>query len=219
MTDFSKIRILLDLKFSNGFSEDEIINMVDLFGTLPKVLLDYYRELGNYGFNNWQDFLAKPYKNYYTIMDKYKIDFETDKYIIICQENQGCCFAGIKKEDLSQENPTVYFTSDKNIWEIGCKNLFNYIHGFAYSNAVLGLDYNGYFDISDDGINFIRTNFRNKNIKLNNWAVDGDTEFYGDYDDTIMMITAETSLFYASNNEKHFIEMENKWKEIDIEYK
>jgi len=207
MTDFSKIKSLLGLSSPNGFSENEIANMLNSFGVLPKVLLDYYRELGNYDFNNWQDFLTKPL-----------IDSITDKYVIICQENQGVCFAGIKREDLSQENPPIYFSFDKKHWEFGCNNLFNYLHGFAYCNVVFYLDYNGYFDISDNGIRFIRTNFKNKNIILKNWVVDGDHEFYGDYNDTIMMLTAETSLFYASNNEEHFIEMENKWKGIDIEY-
>jgi len=219
MTDFSRIKNLLGLNNSNGFSENDIENVLKSFGDFPKVLLDYYRELGNYDFNNWQDFLTKPYKSYYTIMDKHKIDFETDQYIIICQENQGCCFAGIRKEDLLQENPPIYFTYGENIWKIGCNNLFNYIHGFVYNNVVLCLDYNGYFDISDVGIKFIRDNFKNKNVILNNWVVDGNIEFYGDYDDTIMMITAETSFYFGSKNEKHFIEMENKWKGIDIEYK
>jgi hypothetical protein len=216
MTDFSKINILLGLNSPNGFSENEIADILNSFGAFPQILLDYYKELGNYDFNNWQDYLTKPYKNNYFVMGKYLINHSTDKYAIICQENQGVCFAGIKAEDLSQENPPVYFTFDKKHWEIGCNNLLNYIHGFVYTNAVTCLKFNGCFDINDNGINFIKSNFKNKNVIFNNWAVDGKNEFYGDYDDTIMMLTAETSLLYASNNKEHFMEMEDKWKGIDI---
>ena len=219
MADFSKIKSLFGLNSPNGFSENEIEKILNSFDTFPESLLDYYKELGNYDFNNWQDFLTKPNKNNYSVLDKYVINPKTDKYVIICQENQGVCFAGIRKEDLSQENPPVYFSFDEEYWELGCDNLINYIHGFAYIQAVLCLNYNNNFDISDSGINFIKANFKCKNIKFNNWIIDGVTEFYGDYDDTIMMLTAETSLFYASNNKEHFVEMENKWKGIDIEYK
>ena len=216
MTDFSKIKQLFGVVSPNGFSENEINNIINLVGVLPEILLDYYKELGNYEFNYWQDFLIRGIEK----EEFYNYDhFMNDKFIIICCENQSVCFAGIKKTDLSEKNPPIYFSNDKEHWEIGCNNLFNYIHWFAYIHAALCLDNNGYFDLSDSGVNFIRSNFKNKNIKFNNWVVDGDTEFFGDYDDTIMMITAGGPFYYASNNEEHFMEMEKKWKDIDIEYK
>ena len=215
-TDFSKIKHLFGINSPNGFPENEINGILILFKTLPKILLDYYKELGNYDFNYWQDNLIRLFeqKGIY----EYK-NYMNEDYIIICCENQGVCFAAIKKTDLMENNPPVYFSFDMENWEIGCDNLYNYIHGFAYIHAALYLDYNGYFDLNDDGIAFIRDNFKNKDIKFKNWIVEGDTEFYGDYDDTIIILTAETSLFYASNNKNHYIEMENKWKGKDIEYK
>jgi hypothetical protein len=216
MTDFSKIKKLLGVHSPNGFSEREIADILHLVHVLPKPLIDYYKELGNYDFNYWQDMLIRSSEE-----EKY-IKYErclNDEYVIICCENQGICVVGIKKTDLSHENPPVYFSDDEEHWRLGCENLFDYIHGFVYGNTVFYLDYTGYFDVSDDGIDFIRTNFKNKNIKLTNWVVEGDHEFYGDYDDTIMLLCAETSLFYASNNKEHFMEMEKKWEGIDIEYK
>ena len=114
-------------------------------------------------------------------------------------------------------------TSDEENWTLGCDNLYDYLHGFAYGNAIGWLDYSGYFEMNDNGVEFIRNNFKNKNIKLNKWLSDGVDEFYGDYDDTIILLALEkesgSHLHYASNNETHFKEMENKWKGIDIEYK
>ena len=216
MTDFSKIKHLLDASSPNGFPENEITGILNLIGTVPKILLDYYNELGNYDFNYWQDNLIR--LNGKNGIYEYK-NYMNEEYVIICCENQGVCFAGIKKTDLLEKNPPVYFSFDMEYWEIGCDNLYNYMHGFAYIHAALCLEYNGYFDVNDNGIAFIRNNFKNKGIKFNNWIVEGDTEFYGDYDDTIIMLIAETSLFYASNNKNHFIEMENKWEGKDIEYK
>jgi hypothetical protein len=218
MTDFSRIKSLLGLNSSNGFSEDEIANMLNPLGSLPKILIDYYSELGNYDFNYWQDDLTKPTGEKFPWIYEYNYSIK-NKYVIICCENQGVCFAGIKKEDLLQDNPPVYFSFDRKDWKLGCNNLFNYIHCFVYYNVVCCLDYNGYFEISNNGVNFIRSNFKNKNITVNNWGVDGKIEFYGDYDDTIIQLVSEGCLYYASNNKEHFIEMENKWKGIDMEYK
>ena len=207
MTDFSKIKKLFNLNSPNGFSENEIADMLSLVPILPEPLLDYYRELGNYDFNYWQDRLIKP--------NQYK-DFANDQYVIICCENQGCCFAGIKKTDLSQKNPPVYFSIDESHWEIGCGNLIDYIHGFAYSQAALGLPYGGCIDTiyDDNDIEYIRNNFKSKGILFRNWLVDGDMEIYGGYDDTIMLLIAETSLFFASNSEVHYNETANKLNQI-----
>jgi hypothetical protein len=216
MTDFSKIKSLFGVNTSNGFSESEISNILCLVGTLPEILLDYYKELGNYDFNYTQDILVRSNQKYKLYNHK---SFKDENHIIICCENQSVCFAGIMKTDLLQKNPPVYFSFDMKLWEIGCNSLLDYIHGFTYIHAALCLDFSDYFELSDDGVKFIRNNFKDKNIRFNNWVIDGITEFYGDYDDTIMMITTEGPFYYASNNEKHFIEMKNKWKEIDIEYK
>jgi hypothetical protein len=224
MADFIKIKRLLCLNSQNGFNDSEIHKMLDSIGTLPKILFDFYKKYGKYDFNNWQDRLTTPKywqddikkPEYITDVLNY---YTTDEYLLICIENQGCCFAGIKKDDLYRENPPVYFSFDTKNWEIGCDNLFDYIHGFVYYNVVCYLGFNGYFDLSDEGYHFIRTNFKSKNIKLINWPANSCCEFYGDYDDTIMMIVGGGCFFYASKNEKHFIEMENKWKGLDIEYK
>jgi hypothetical protein len=223
MTDFSRIKNLLGLNSPNGFPESEIIEILNTVGKLPKILLDYYKELGNNDFND-----GDKYGGDSLINPKWKKYFLNEKYIVICSENQSVCWAGIKKTDLSHENPPVYFTCDEKIssdeknWTLGCNNLYDYIHGFAYGNAVCYLDFKGYLEITDCGKEFIRNNFKNKNIKLNRWLSDGVDEFYGDYDDTIIMLSLTMGgdhLLYASNNEKHFKEIENKWKGIEMEYK
>jgi hypothetical protein len=203
MTDFKKIKKLFEIDSPNGFSEKEINNLVNIYSTLPQVLLDYYKELGNYDFNYFQDFLIKP--------DEYQ-RYINHEYFIFCRENQGCYFWGIKKEDLFQKNPPVFCSEDKQNWKIECVDLCGYLHGFAYINAIFSLNYvvEEYIELDEKDINFIKNNFLNKNVRFNEWTM--GIEFYGDYDDTILIIMGETSLFYSSNNKEHFIEMEKKLK-------
>ena len=46
MTDFSIIKKLFVITELNGFAENEIHAVKDIFGDLPKVFIDYYTELG-----------------------------------------------------------------------------------------------------------------------------------------------------------------------------
>jgi hypothetical protein len=215
MTDFTKIKKLFNINSSDGFSESEISNILNLVNKLPDPLIDYYKELGNYSFNNWQDNLIRSNGGKFYQYER----FLDDEYVIICCENQGVCVAGIKKTKKKKNNPPVYFSldyfhSDMKNWEVGCENLINYIHGFTYIHAALGLDHNGYLDLNENGVKFVRDNFKNKNIMFKNWMGCGDWEFYSDHDDTIIMLAGEPSLWYASNNENHYLEMENKLKGI-----
>jgi hypothetical protein len=90
MTDFSKIRKLVGDIPSCGLSDEEINRIIEVTGTLPKVLLDYYREFGNYNFNHYKWVLER--------LDKYPEYINSDKdYIIIGRENQFTCFYGIKR--------------------------------------------------------------------------------------------------------------------------
>jgi hypothetical protein len=142
--------------------------------------------------------------------------YANDKYIIICIENQACACWGIRKEDISKENPPVFCSDDMLNWDLECIDLYNFLHGFMYINAIFSLDYGGEncIEVAENDINYIRNNFKNKNVRFNAWSY--GIEFYGDYDDTIISIIGESFLYYASNNEEHYIEMENKMRKIEV---
>ena len=215
-TDFSKIKQLFGINSPNGFPENEITGILNLVGTLPNILIDYYNELGNYDFNYGLDNLIR--LNEKNGIYEYK-NYMNEKYVIICCAIENAYSAAIKKTNLLEKNPPVYFSFDMEHWEIGCDNLYNFIHGFAFICAAVNLKNVGSFNTNDNRKAFIRNNFKNKGIKFTNWITYGDIEFYGDYDDTIIMLNEEISSYYASNNKNHFTEMENKLKEKNIEYK
>lgn len=100
---------------------------------LPKVLKRYYHECGDFDINscfseilNLEDiefsynWLKEQLEDDdYSQEEIEKILKETDNFLIFWTENQGVWNAGIKKEDLSLENPPVYMTTNDDLytWE------------------------------------------------------------------------------------------------------
>ncbi|WP_238990005.1 hypothetical protein [Flavobacterium sharifuzzamanii] len=74
MMDFSTIKKLFGITEPNGFAENEIKIVKDIFEDLPKVFIDYYTELGKIqNLNHTQDLLIIPERFQYYKNDDYLI--------------------------------------------------------------------------------------------------------------------------------------------------
>ena len=94
-----------------GYTENEIAYLKELFGALPRVLEDYYRAAGRTkAFHCVQDTWMLPEH-----FQKWEWLREPD-YLILLNENQGVCQAGIRREDLMLPDPPVYVTEDDKNW-------------------------------------------------------------------------------------------------------
>lgn len=142
MNYIQKIKRLYNLSENEnyGFSENQILDLErTLEIKLPSKLKEYYLELGkeenlNYCFNR----LLKP---------ENEIGFSDDDFLVFYEENQNVAFWGIKKEDLSKENPPVYGnydTIEKSDWEIETQTTENFFLLMAvFSGTLGGLQFNG----------------------------------------------------------------------------
>lgn len=105
-------------------------NEIRLKTDLPRVLKRYYHECGDFDINscfseilNLEDvefshnWLKEQLKDDdYSQEEIEKILKETDNFLIFWTENQGVWNVGIKKEDLSLENPPVYMTTNDDLY-------------------------------------------------------------------------------------------------------
>ncbi|MNK67373.1 hypothetical protein D3C87_867060 [compost metagenome] len=142
MNYIQKIKRLYSLSENEnyGFLEKQILDLEKTLNVkLPSKIKEYYLELGkeenlNYCFNR----LLKP---------ENEIGFSDDDFLVFYEENQNVAFWGIKKEDLSQDNPPVYGnydTIEKSDWEIETKTTENFFLLMAVFNGTLGgLQFNG----------------------------------------------------------------------------
>ncbi|WDF66303.1 SMI1/KNR4 family protein [Flavobacterium sp. KACC 22763] len=141
-----------------GFSEKQILDLEKRLNVkLPSKLKEYYLELGkgeklNYCFNR----LLKP---------ENEIGFSDDDFLVFYEENQNVAFWGIKKEDLSQDNPPIYGnydTIEKSDWEIEIETTENFFLLMAVFNGTLGgLQFNGNYlgEIDSEIVKMVEENY------------------------------------------------------------
>jgi hypothetical protein len=209
MTHFSIIKKLFGITESNGFTGNEIQVVKDIFGDLPKVFTDYYNELGKIqNLNHTQDLLIAPERFQY---------YKHDDYLIFYSENQRACVWGIHKDDLSKSDPPVYMSEDQKIWNLETETLTDFFTAMAFLQAAFALDFpcNTFYELEPHELDFITENFDNKDVSFRQW-LDG-INFYGNYDDDVIVIMAGNQLFYASNSETHFLEMDKVLSKLGTE--
>lgn len=98
--------------------------------TLTAVLKHYYQRIGlnemvNAAFNR--------------LLTPAQLGFSDNGYLVFYEENQAVVVWGIKKEDLTQDNPPVYGSYDHGeTWLLDADNLEKFLLNMAYTNAALG---------------------------------------------------------------------------------
>ncbi|SHG02931.1 hypothetical protein [Flavobacterium johnsoniae] len=209
MTDFSTIKKLFHITGPNGFSNDEIQIVKNNFGNLPEVFVDYYTELGKIQkLNNTQDSLVA--------VDRL-INYATDEYLIFYTENQHACVWGIHKDDLSKNNPPVYMSFDEQEWNLETETLTDFFTAMAYLQAGFGLEFTleDFYELNDKELGFIKENFKNKGVSFSQWL--GGINFYGNHDDDVIIIESTNQMFYSSNTEEHFVEMDKVLSKLGVQ--
>lgn len=200
MTDFSIIKQLFGITEPNGFVENEMQVVKDIFGDLPKVFIDYYAELGKIeSLNHTQDSLIIPERFQY---------YKQNEYLIFYTENQHACVWGIHKDDLSIPNPQVYMSYDQEEWSLETKTLTEFFTAMAFLQAGFALEFPGntFYEIEQQDLDFIVKNYSDKTVSFQQW-LEG-IKFYGNHHDEIIIITGGSQMFYAANSKEHFTEMD-----------
>jgi hypothetical protein len=209
MTDFSKIKKLFGITEPNGFTNDEIQVVKDIFGDLPAVFVDYYTELGKIqNLNQTQDLLIVPERFQY---------FKHNDYLIFYYENQRACVWGIHKDDLSKRNPPVYMSYDEKEWNLETETLTDFFTAMAFLQAGFALEFpsNTFYEIEPNDLDFIIKNYSDKSVSFKQW-LEG-IQFYGNHDDEVIIITGGNQMFYSSNTENHFLEMDEVLSKLGSE--
>ncbi|MDE7222241.1 MAG: hypothetical protein K2O34_00490, partial [Acetatifactor sp.] len=96
-----------------GYEEAEIAFVKDCFGALPYTVEEFWRRAGRTeAIHHVQDMWVKP-------EDFQRRDWlRNSDCLILLNENQGCCRAGIRRSDLDKSDPPVYLTSDDQNWKL-----------------------------------------------------------------------------------------------------
>ena len=123
-----------------GYSEEELLEAEQrLKIKLPKALRNYYLKYGKLNINTALHEIFVPQDldfSYNYLIEEAEEDEEelleedlkeeTDNYLLFWVENQGVWYQGIKAEDLENDNPNVYITTNDDLYEWTlCSNSFD----------------------------------------------------------------------------------------------
>lgn len=199
--DFTEIRNLYHIEGNIGYSSETIEKAVKKFGMLPRVLKEYYQQLGKHsGLNQAHYKLCAPGKMELLIYG----DF--------------LCFYKSKNEPLSwyidlekpySDNPSVFrrYLDGSAVRDVlDSETLEGFLYVMAYWQALFSLPYHGVVRYATmKQIDAIRTNFCLKPYDLLKWP-----QFYGNNSDEVIGVQKENTwaqVYYACNTEKQLTEI------------
>ncbi len=206
---FSFIKSLFHVKRDSGFDDEEIEIAVKKWGSLPKVLKEYYKQLGKHErINKAQNYLREP-----------KSLYDSGNYVIFYIENQCAAEWGIKKEDLCKDDPPVYCRTSGDKYALETNSMIDFFNAMTlFQAASWGMTYvcKDIYMISEEQAEKIRGKYKKLPFELSQW---GEMSFYANNEDEVIMLLVndDYDLLYGSEDEGHYKQIDEFIETIEKE--
>ena len=160
------IQKLYDVQTLQGYTEQQIAYLKERFGGLPEVLEAYYRTAGGteacYAVQDtW--ILPEQYQTWQWL--------QKQDNMILLHENQGVCSAGIRKEDLSLQDPPVYVTEDDSNWLLCAPSVSTFLCAALAYESVFAMSYTSekFIWLAEEEISALPNILQKLPFSLQNW--------------------------------------------------
>lgn len=203
MNFLEMIKQLYNTEQLYGYAEEEITKVKVLFGALPKVLEEFWSQAGgtkqlHQGQDHWigpQDFQEQAW-------------LQNSDYLILLNENQGCCQAGILKADLTKNDPPVYVTMDQKNWSVCACTVTEFLQAALAYEAIFAFAYQAddfVLWLTEDELKVIQSKLERKSYELHGW-IEMDMSFYSNaYDHmVVVMDCGDLEVIYGAASEKAY---------------
>lgn len=149
-----------------GYAAEEIAYLKELFGALPRVLEEFYRAAGcTKEFHCAQDtwMLPEHFKKWEWLRKSH--------YLILLNENQGVCRAGIRREDLGLSDPPVYIIEDDENCAICSPSTTEFLSAALAYEGVFTFAYNPeeFYWLTGEEMEQISSKLTKLPFELKNW--------------------------------------------------
>lgn len=203
MDFWETIRQLYAVRKLQGYTETEIAPVRALFGALPQVVEDFWRRAGRTKkFHRVQDTWIKPadFQNRNWI--------EKSDYLILLNENQGGCRAGIRRSDLGQADPPVYMTWDDRNWTLCAGTTSEFLQAALAYEAVFTYSFGPeefVLWLTEEELETIEAGLVKKDFELHGW-INADMRFYSNAPDNMVVIMdcGELQTIYGAASEESY---------------
>jgi len=187
MNCLERIKPLYGVTDVTGCPEAEITAMKSRFGALPEVIEDFYQtaaktEAFHFVQDNW--ILPEHYEKWAWLK-------ETDA-LLLMSENQGVCFAGIRKEDLAKPDPPVYVTYEEDFsgWSLCAKSASEFLAAALTYEAVFSFAHlpEEMYWYTPEEAEKVRAGLTKLPFELLNWCSETHITLYQNAPDNLLVL-------------------------------
>ena len=211
MNVYELIKNLYGIDELAGYSDEDIAFLKERFGNLPEVLEDYYRKAGmTEALRHLQDewILPEHYKNHNWLKE------EKDFYILM-NENQGVFQLGIRREDMNESNPPVYYIDGESIIKY-CDTLSEFLFCQSAYQSVFTFEYSPeeFYSITEDELKTVEQSLNKYPFELKNDEQDYpfNMSFYYNASDNLYVVKKDNEdnmqVLYGAVSEESYNDLE-----------
>ncbi len=211
MNVYELIKNLYGIDELAGYSDEDIAFLKERFGNLPEVLEDYYRKAGmTEALRHLQDewILPEHYKNHNWLKE------EKDFYILM-NENQGVFQLGIRREDMNESNPPVYYIDGESIIKY-CDTLSEFLFCQSAYQSVFTFEYSPeeFYSITEDELKTVEQSLNKYPFELKNDEQDYpfNMSFYYNASDNLYVVMKynedDMQVLYGAVSEESYNKLE-----------
>lgn len=197
------IKQLYTIDTLQGYEASDINTVKEQFGALPKVLEEFWSTAGStQKLHLVQDHWIQP-------EDIPKKEWLRDSdCLILLDENQGCCQAGIMRQDLCKTDPPVYVTMDGKEWTLCAQAVSGFLQAALCYEAVFAFACQAddfVLWLTEEELGVIQSKLAKKPFELHGWA-GMDMCFYSNsYDHmVVVMDCGDLQMIYGAASEKAY---------------
>lgn len=178
------VRSLYAVDSLHGYTDEDVAAMKVRFGALPAVLEEFWCAAGrtqrlHYVQDTWT--LPEHFEKWEWLSES--------SHLILINENQGCCRAGIARDDLDRPDPPVYVTGDDETWELISPTTSEFLAAMLTYQAVWTMEHSPeeFFWLSPEETEIVRTKLDKYPYTLKGWF-EMDISFYGNRPDNLLVL-------------------------------
>ena len=124
-------------------------------------------------------------------------------HLIVLNENQGVCRAGIRRDDLALADPPVYVTYDDGPWTLCAPSVSDYLAGALAYEAVLVAPFapEHFYWLTEEELDWLAQRLSQCPFQLVNWLQEGmRLSFYRNAPDNLafVMDNGDLQLYYGA---------------------
>lgn len=190
-----------------GLPDEDIDYMRELFGALPPVVEEFYRKAArtdalHHGQDHWllpEDFRKSEW-------------LRKSDCLLLLNENQGVFRAGIRREDLAEDDPPVYLTEDDKEWRLCADSTTEFLYAMMAYEAVFSYEFSpeDFYLITENELAVLEKRLTKLPYEVRGWFGDRILLFSGAADNMVQVMDCgggDLQMLFGAATEESYVKL------------